>query len=158
MTTVLNYAICILALLVLGWETWLVAKRNRTVTVAGKDDFFLLCMVMLVAMLLLRPDIMAGFLESLRNTLVLMALFFSLAVKRGLSVRGVEKLGFVIPWDQIEQVQVEPYQLNRLVVYFYTRKKHRFKLFYPKYKLKNLVYEIQKYHPEVLLEKSLQLD
>ena len=56
MTTVLNYAICILALLVLGWETWLVAKRNRTVTVAGKDDFFLLCMVMLVAMLLLRPE------------------------------------------------------------------------------------------------------
>ena len=85
MTLILNYALCILALLALGGETYLIARRNRTIQVKGKDDYFTLCLVMLFAMLFLRPSTEAGLVESLRNTLILMALFFSIGVKRAIS-------------------------------------------------------------------------
>lgn len=156
MTLFFNYALCILALLVLGAETYLVIKRNRTIAVKGKDDFFTLCLVMLFAMLLLRPSAEADLVESLRNTLILMALFFSMGVKRGISVRGIEKLGFVIPWEGVEAIQIAPYQMNKLVL-LCTAGKRSYKLFFPKYRIKELVYEIQKYYPKVLVEESLKI-
>ena len=79
--TVINYMVSILALAVLIYETYLVIRQNRRVTVKGKDDFFTFCLVLLFTSLLLRPDPGAEFVESLRNTLILMALFFTLAVK-----------------------------------------------------------------------------
>ncbi len=157
MTTVLNYILCILALILLGWEAWLVARRNRTIEIKGKDDFFTLCLVLLFAMLLLRPNEEAGLIESLRNTLILMVIFFSMTVKRGVSVRGIEKLGFVVPWDEITSVRIAPYQMNRLVLTF-SDKRRSYKLFFPQYRLKKLVYEIQKYYPEVLIEESLKVN
>ena len=156
MSIIEDYILCILALAVLIWETWLVAKRNRTIRLKGKDDFFTLCIVMLFAMLFLRPELDTGFLTSLRNTLVLMAIFFSMAVKRGVSERGFEKLGFVIRWNQIAAIQIEPYQTSKLVVYFQTEK-HRFKLFFPKYQLQKVIYEIQQYYPRVMVADSLKL-
>ena len=81
--TVLNYMLSILALAVLIYETYLVIRQNRRITVKGKDDFFTFCLVLLFTSLLLRPDPGAEFVESLRNTLILMALFFTLVVKRG---------------------------------------------------------------------------
>lgn len=156
MTLVLNYALCILALLVLGAEAYLVARRNRTIQVKGKDDYFTLCLVMLFAMLFLRPSTEAGLVESLRNTLILMALFFSMGVKRGISKRGIEKLGFVVPWEQVTEIRVASYQMNKLVL-LCSADKRSYKLFFPKYRLKELVYEIQKYYPKVLLEESLKV-
>jgi hypothetical protein len=154
--TLFNYALCILALAALGAEAYLVMKRNRTIAVKGKDDFFTLCLVMLFAMLLLRPSVEADLVESLRNTLILMALFFSMGVKRGISVRGIEKLGYVIPWERIEAIQVAPYQMNKLML-LCTAGKRSYKLFFPKYRIKELVFEIQKYYPKVLLEESLKV-
>ena len=156
MTLVLDYALCILALLVLGGETYLVTRRNRTIQVKGKDDYFTFCLVMLFAMLFLRPSTEAGLVESLRNTLILMALFFSMGVKRGISQRGIEKLGFVIPWGKITEIRVASYQMNKLVL-LCSANERSYKLFFPKYRLKELVYEIQKYYPKVLLEESLRV-
>lgn len=156
MTLVLNYVLCILALLVLGGEAYLVARRNRTIQVKGKDDYFTLCLVMLFAMLFLRPNGEAGLVESLRNTLILMALFFSMGVKRGVSTRGIEKLGFVIPWEKITAVRIAAYQMNKLVLQCSTNKRS-YKLFFPKYRLKELVYELQKYYPKVLVDESLNI-
>lgn len=152
-----KYLVCILALLVLCYETWLVIKRNRTVFLPGKDDFFSLCLVMLFAMLLLQPNETSDFLEALCSTLVLMAIFFSMAVKRGLSEAGVVKLGFIIPWDRILEIRVLSYQTAKLMVQFSTRK-HVFKLFYPRHQLKNLVYELQQHKEHVMIEESLKLN
>ncbi|MCD8150276.1 MAG: hypothetical protein LUE92_12130 [Clostridiales bacterium] len=154
---ILNYLLCILALAVLVWETYLVLRRNRTIIVPEKDDFFVLCLVLFLALLVLSPDTNAGMLESLCNMLILAALFFSIAVRRGISQRGIEKLGFVIPWDKIQKIYIEPYQLSKLTVFFYTEGR-RYKLLFPKSSLRKLVYEMQKYFPEILLEESLTLD
>ena len=156
MTLILNYALCILALLALGGETYLIARRNRTIQVKGKDDYFTLCLVMLFAMLFLRPSTEAGLVESLRNTLILTALFLSIGVKRGISKRGIEKLGFVVPWERITGIQIASYQMNKLVL-LCSANKRSYKLFFPKYRLKELVYEIQKYYPRVMLEESLKI-
>lgn len=156
MMDVVNYVVCIMALIALCAEAWLIVKRNRTIVVKGKDDFFSFCLIMMFAMLFLRPNEAAGLTESLRNTLVLMALFFSMAVKRGVSTRGIEKLGFVIPWERLQEIQIEPYQMSKVAVYFQTEK-GRFKLLYPRHQLKKLIYELQKYFPKIMLEESLNL-
>ena len=156
MAVIEDYILCILAGAVICWEAYLVARRNRTIKLKGKDDFFTLCLIMAFTMLFLEPELDATLLESVRSTLVLLALFGTLTVKRGISDRGVEKLGFVIRWDQITAIQVEPYLTNKLVVYFQTEK-FRFKLFFRLYELKKLVYELQQYYPKVMLAESLQI-
>lgn len=45
--TILNYLISIAALAVLVYETYTVIRRNRRITVKGKDDFFTFCLVLL---------------------------------------------------------------------------------------------------------------
>lgn len=155
--TILNYLISIAALAVLVYETYTVIRRNRRITVKGKDDFFTFCLVLLFAALIFRPDPTADFLVSLRNTLILMAVFFTLAIRRGICEEGVVKLGFIVPWKEIRQVQVAEYQTSKVVTVF-TTEKRRYKLFFPQHKLKNLVYELQKHVPEVLVEESLKLN
>ena len=155
--TILNYLISIAALAVLVYETYTVIRRNRRITVKGKDDFFTFCLVLLFAALIFRPNPTADFLVSLRNTLILMAVFFTLAIRRGICKGGVAKLGFVVPWKEIRQVQVAEYQTSKVVAVF-TTEKRRYKLFFPQHKLKNLVYELQKHVPEVLVEESLKLN
>ena len=155
--TILNYLISIAALAVLVYETYTVIRRNRRITVKGKDDFFTFCLALLFAALIFRPDPTADFLVSLRNTLILMAVFFTLAIRRGICEEGVVKLGFIVPWKEIRQVQVAEYQTSKVVTVF-TTEKRRYKLFFPQHKLKNLVYELQKHVPEVLVEESLKLN
>lgn len=155
--TILNYLISIAALAVLVYETYTVIRRNRRITVKGKDDFFTFCLVLLFAALIFRPDPTADFVVSLRNTLILMAVFFTLAIRRGICEEGVVKLGFIVPWKEIRQVQVAEYQTSKVVTVF-TTEKRRYKLFFPQHKLKNLVYELQKHVPEVLVEESLKLN
>ncbi|MCI8599082.1 MAG: hypothetical protein HFJ10_11705 [Lachnospiraceae bacterium] len=153
---VINYLICLIALVLLGYETWLVLKRNRKIDLKGKDDFFTFCLVLLFASLILRPDEHASFVVAMRNMLILMVIIFSLAVKRGINEQGILKLGFMIPWSKVAEVYISSYQMTKLVVTFSTQKR-RFKLFYPKYQLKKLIYEIQKYHPDVMVEEDLNV-
>lgn len=155
--TVLNYIISILALAVLIYETYLVIRQNRRVTVKGKDDFFTFCLVLLFTSLLLRPDPDAELVESLRNTLILMAMFFTLAVKRGVNDSGVVKLGFIVPWKKVDMVEIAEYQSSKVVARF-TAGKRQYKLIFPKYQLKQLVYEIQKHIPKVMVENTLKLN
>lgn len=157
MAVISDYLFCVAALVILCWETWLIIKRNRTIILKGKDDFLTFCLILLFVMLFLRPNMDESFLVSLRNTLVLTAIFFSIAVKRGISERGIVKLGFLIQWDQIRKIQIEPYQLNRLILRIITEK-HQFQLFYPKYQLKKLIYELQKYYPQVMIAEELKVE
>lgn len=153
---VVNYLISIAALAVLVYETWMVIRRNRRITVKGKDDFFTFCLVLLFAALILRPDPEADFLVSLRNTLILMAIFFTLAIRRGICEEGVAKLGFVVPWSRIQKIQIAEYQTSKIMALF-TTEKGRYKLIFPRYRLKELVYELQKHVSEVLVAESLKL-
>ena len=153
---VVNYLISIAALAVLVYETWMVIRRNRRITVKGKDDFFTFCLILLFAALILRPDPEADFLVSLRNTLILMAIFFTLAIRRGICEEGVAKLGFVVPWSRIQKIQIAEYQTSKIMALF-TTEKGRYKLIFPMYRLKELVYELQKHVSEVLVAESLKL-
>ena len=157
MAVISDYLFCVAALVILCWETWLIIKRNRTIILKGKDDFLTFCLILLFVMLFLRSNMDESFLVSLRNTLVLTAIFFSIAVKRGISEQGIVKLGFLIQWDQIRKIQIEPYQLNRLILRIITEK-HQFQLFYPKYQLKKLIYELQKYYPQVMIAEELKVE
>ena len=147
---VVNYLISIAALAVLVYETWMVIRRNRRITVKGKDDFFTFCLILLFAALILRPDPEADFLVSLRNTLILMAIFFTLAIRRGICEEGVAKLGFVVPWSRMQKIQIAEYQTSKIMALF-TTEKGRYKLIFPRYRLKELVYELQKHVSEVLV-------
>ena len=156
MMTALNYLISVAALAVLVYETFTVIRRNRRITVKGKDDFFTFCLILLFAALSFRPDPAADFLVSLRNTLILMAVFFTLAIRRGICEEGVAKLGFIVPWNKIQKVQVAAYQTSKVMAVF-TTSKGRCRLIFPQHRLKNLVYELQKHVSEVLIEESLKL-
>lgn len=78
-------------------------------------------------------------------------------MKRGISEKGVVKLGFVIPWEKVTTVEIAEYQTSKVIARFTTGKR-QFKLIFPKYQLKQLVYEIQKYIPKVMVENSLKLN
>ena len=86
----INYGICVLALLVLAAEVWFVLKRNRQIKVKGKDDFFTFALVLLFCMALFPLDQAGALLESFRNVVLLMAVFGTLAIKRGVSDQGIE--------------------------------------------------------------------
>lgn len=156
MTAVFYYLICFLAIALLIVETYLVIRRNRTIIVKGKDDFFSLCIVMLFAMLLLRPDEGTDQISALCSTLVLTAIFFSMAVKRGISGRGIEKFGFYIPWEKIVGVRLTAYQMSKVQLLVSTSS-HNYKLIYHQYQLKKLIYEIQKHYTDVLIDESIKI-
>ena len=101
----LNYGASVLALLVLAAEVWFVLKRNRQIKVKGKDDFFSFALVLLFCMAIFPPTQMETLLESFRNVVILMAVFGSLAVKRGISDRGMEKLSL---YGSLERDPADP--------------------------------------------------
>ena len=151
----LNYGASVLALLILAAEVWFVLKRNRQIRVKGKDDFFSFALVLLFCMAIFPPTQMETLLESFRNVVILMAVFGSLAVKRGISDRGIEKLFFTVPWSEIRQIHLDPYQTQKMILVCETEKR-KWKLYYHRYQLRDLLYQIQKYKKEVLLEPSLE--
>lgn len=110
--TVINYMVSILALAVLIYETYLVIRQNRRVTVKGKDDFFTFCLVLLFTSLLLRPDPGAEFVGKPSQYVNPDGIVLYLAVKRGISEKGVVKLGFVIPWEKVTTVEIAEYQTS----------------------------------------------
>lgn len=151
----INYGICVLALLVLAAEVWFVLKRNRQIKVKGKDDFFTFALVLLFCMALFPLDQAGALLESFRNVVLLMAVFGTLAIKRGVSDHGIEKLFFTVKWDQIREIRLEPYQMQKMILICRTDKR-KWKLFFHRYQLRELLYQIQKYRSEVMLESSLE--
>lgn len=114
----INYILCILLLGALGAEAYLIVKRNRTVRLKGSGDFFSFSLALLFAVLVFRLDERTSVLAALRNSLVLLALMGTLAVRRGFSEKGVVKLWRCIPWNQIDNIVVEEYQLSKIVCTF----------------------------------------
>ena len=94
-------------------------------------------------------------LDNIRNILVLVAVFGTAAIKRGFSDRGMEKICFTIPWSEIESIQIDEYQTSKLQVMCSTKKGYKFKLFFGKYNLKDVLRATQKHVSQVYMQESL---
>lgn len=125
----INLLLCIVMLAALVFETVLIVRRNRQILKIGFDDFFLVMLIMLAALFLLPFNEAGTGLEALRNTLALLVLFTTFAIKRGVYEKGVAKVFFTVPWHKVDRIQVDIWQNNKTAVYFYIGR-FRFKLVY----------------------------
>lgn len=151
----LNLAACVFLIGVIIVEIWFILRVNKQIRIKGKDDFFTGALVMLFVILIFPLTENLQMIEIVRNILLLAALFATMAVRRGLTDRGVQKLFFTIPWERLDEVLISEGQMNKVQVVFRT-KTMRFKLIFPRFKLKELVFELQKHVDKVSLQKSLQ--
>ena len=151
----LNLAACVFLIGVIIVEIWFILRVNKQIRIKGKDDFFTGALVMLFVILIFPLTENLQMIEIVRNILLLAALFATMAVRRGLTDRGVRKLFFTIPWERLDEVLISEGQMNKVQVVFRT-KTMRFKLIFPRFKLKELVFELQKHVDKVSLQKSLQ--
>ena len=150
-----NYLICIAAIAVIAVEVFFVLKRNKTITLKGKDDFFTFTLVVFFVITIFPVSDMDSMVENIRNILVLVAVFGTAAIKRGFSDRGLEKVCFTVPWNEIDTIQIDEYQNSKLQVVCHTKKGQKFKLLFGKYELKNVLRITQKYVPQVYMQNSL---
>ena len=150
-----NYLACIAAIVVIAVEAFFVLKRNRNITLKGKDDFFTFTLVVFFVIIIFPVSEMDSMLENVRNILVLVAVFGSAGIKRGFSDHGLEKICFTVPWSEIESIQIDEAQNSRIQVICHTNKGRKFKLFFNKYILKDVLRVTQKHTKQVYMQNSL---
>lgn len=150
-----NYLACIAAIVVIAVETFFVLKRNRTITLKGKDDFFTFTLAVFFVMVIFPVSEMDTMLDNVRNILVLVAVFGTTGIKRGFSDRGVEKICYTIPWNEIESIQIDEYQSSKIQVVFLTKKGRKYKLYFNKYILKDVLRVTQKHVKQVYMQNAL---
>ncbi len=151
----LNYLICFVLLAFIALEVKFIVKRNRTVKLSGKDDLFTFTLVIFFAILFFPFNTQNTAIESLRNILVYTAILGSAGIKRGLSEKGVEKLMFTIPWENIQKITINEHQVHKALVTIVTEKRN-FKLFYSKYNIKKVVRSFQERNIEVLIDDKIE--
>lgn len=140
----LNYVMCALLVACLILEAVFIVRRNRTIIVKGKDDFFTITLIVLFIFLLFPFSDSITMIESLRNVLMYVVVFASAAIKRGLSGSGVEKLGFTIDWQDVKEIRINAYQASKVQAVFLTDKR-KYKLLFSKYMLKDVLREMEKH-------------
>lgn len=149
-----NYMLCIIFMIVLIVEVGFILKRNRRIVMKGKDDFFTFTLVVLFALMIFPLSDMGSIVESIRNILILVAIFGSAAIKRGFSEKGMEKIFYTIDWEQIQSVQIDEYQVSKIKVVCQTEKgKH--KLFFGKYKLKEVLRVLEQHVSNIYIQGAL---
>ena len=151
-----NYLISIAAIAVIVMEIFFVLKRNKTIAVKGKDDFFTFTLAVFFVITIFPVSEMDSMLENVRNILVLVAVFGTAAIKRGFSDRGLEKICFTIPWADIASIQIDEYQSSKIEIVCHTKKGRKVKLLFGKYILKDVLRITQKHISEVYMQNSLQ--
>lgn len=149
-----NYFMCVLFIAVLIAEVVFILKRNRKIVMKGKDDFFAFTLVVFFALMIFPLSDMGSPTENIRNILLLVAIFGSAGIQRGFSERGMEKLIYTIPWDCIQSVQIDPYQVSKIQVVCQTEK-GRHKLFFGKYRLKEVLYVLEQHVSNIYIQSSL---
>lgn len=156
MTDFFNYALSILFLAFIIYETYLILTRNRKIEVKGKDDFFATILILVFVLLIFPFNLSNTLIVSLRNTLAILSVFASFAVRRGLMPKGVAKFGFIIPWSKIETIYLEPGQYMHFSAIFKT-KKYRMKLSFHVVSLQDVFNYLTSYSSNIMVEKSLDL-
>ncbi len=157
---ILNYALSAIASTIIVFEAILIHKRNRTIKVKGNDDIFIFALVMLAYFALAPLNSVAILSESIRNILILVALFGTFGIKRGISERGIEKICFTIPWEDIESIHFDEGGAYRAVMTIKSKKtKIKMKLQFKKPHLRNAVYHLQQQGGfQVYIHESLDKD
>lgn len=150
-----NIALCVVFALVIAAEIWFIIRRNRRIKIKGKDNLFFGAMVLLVAVLLLPLEYNFTLIEILRDVLILVALFATGAIRRGVSDNGVEKLFFTVPWEKVNSVNIGSYQTNKVQAEFISGKM-KYRLLFPAFRVKELVHELQQHIEEVYVQGSIQ--
>ena len=96
----LNLAACVFLIGVIIVEIWFILHVNKQIRIKGKDDFFTGALVMLFVILIFPLTENLQMIEIVRNILLLAALF-TMAVRRVLTDRGVQKLSpFLGGWTR----------------------------------------------------------
>jgi len=152
---VINYILSIVLLAGIGFEAHLIYKRNRTVRMPGKDDFMTMMLVIWVVMFVIPLNQMTTAIEAIRNVLILLFIFSTFAIKRGVNEKGVVKVFFTIPWHLIRQIQVDQHQMN-LAKMTFRADKFSVKLVFPLYALSQTLDIISTYCTDVLIAAPVQ--
>lgn len=152
---VINYILSIVLLAGVGFETYLIYKRNRTIPMPGKDDFMTTMLVIWAIVFVIPLNQMATEIEAIRNILTLLFVFSTFAIKRGVNEKGIVKVFFTIPWRHIRQIQVDQHQLNQAKITFRSDK-FSVKLIFPMYTLSRTLDFISAHCPTVLVDSSVQ--
>lgn len=152
---VINYILSIVLLAGVGFETYLIYKRNRTIPMPGKDDFMTTMLVIWAIVFVIPLNQMATEIEAIRNILTLLFVFSTFAIKRGVNKKGIVKVFFTIPWRHIRQIQVDQHQLNQAKITFRSDK-FSVKLIFPMYTLARTLDFISAHCPAILVDSSVQ--
>lgn len=150
----LSMLLTIIFLIVLIFETYLIITRNKKIKIKGKDDFFIAVIILLFILVLFPLDFSTALINTFRNTTAILAVFASFAVKRGLMDKGVAKFGFVIPWNKVEIIYLEPYQSMKIAAIF-KMGKIKLKLIFHIITIKEVFENLTSHGVEVMVEKSL---
>lgn len=150
----LNLGFSIILLAGIVFEIYLIFRRNRKILLKGKDDFFTMMLVMLFTMLIFRVTETTSLIESTRNIFLLVFLFASFSIKRGISVNGFEKVFFTIPWREISSIQIEESKINFILVKIKAGKL-RYNLLFHSFQLPQVLNEIGNKIEDIRVQESL---
>lgn len=152
----LYYVIIFLAVVMMGWEAYVIFVRNKTIKIKGSDDPFVLMIAMGLSMLLLAPQTEAVLATAIASICVLAAELFTIPIKRGLSDKGFQKLFYRIAWEDVREAALEKVGMSRIKLYVGTDGGKRSLLFLIR-DMKDVVRLIQAHGIRVRLDKDLSL-
>jgi hypothetical protein len=152
-----NYVVCAALLAGLVGEVILVLRRNRTILLKGKDDYFSFCLVVLFVVIIFPLSDAADIVESVRNILLLILVFGSAGIRRGFSEKGMEKVCYTIPWGDIQKVYINEYQSSRIQV-ICQGKKMKHKLLFIRPQMGDVLSILEKRVSEIYIQSTLQQD
>lgn len=155
MLNLLNYLICMVLLAGIGYETFLIYKRNRAIRLPGKDDFMTMMLVIWAIVFIIPLNQMSTEIEAIRNILILLFVFSTFAIKRGVNEKGIVKVFFTIPWYLVRQIQVDPHQINQAKIAFKTDK-FSVKLIFPMHSLSRTLAFASSYCSNILIDASIE--
>jgi hypothetical protein len=144
----LNYALCILFMLIILVEVYLVIARNKKIIVRGYNDFFIVSMILLGVLWLFPYSDRIDWLEALRNTTAIVVVLGSFAIRSGITSEGILKLFFLVKWENVKNVRIEQYLTNKLALHF-TGRKANHRLIFSYAALEKLIYQLQQHGFEV---------
>lgn len=150
----LNIIFSLLLLSLILYETFLIFTRNRKIIVKGKEDFFTSVLLVFFTMILFPIKENGTLIESFRNTLIYLAIFGTLPIKKGLSSNGFEMSLFSIPWSSCPEILMQD-TFNQNFEIIIQGKFVKLKLIFHKMNFQNAVSLIQKYAKDIKVQVSL---
>ena len=152
----LYYAIAVIALFFMGYEVYVILSRNKTILIKGSDDYFLFMILLGTFMILLSPEEKAPLASAIASICVLVTLLFQLAIKKGLTEEGLQKLFYRISYSDINEIRIERISFSRIKLNAFTDNGSRSLLFLNR-NLKEIIRLCQKKGIKVYLEKDLNV-